>query len=738
LKEERIAELWKWRQRLSPVLRNQAEVQRIIGYLELKNGNPSAAFAAFIAAARREPDRRDVCYQISQLLYQAGDNEAAAVFVQHLERLRRLQETQDRTLMGAAAPDVSSMLALISAYADCGRLLEAYGWSQLAAERFPDAPLLLERRQRLYEATRGLPLSLIPEDLNPAFRIAVSDYQFAVPDVVTDRNTEDPQQPGSDVAARFEVTGAAAGLDFTFQNGVADQATRRMFEFTGGGTAVVDVDLDGWEDIAFAQGGLWDMRGTPQNAADAIFRNVRGTRFAEISAASQFGGTEFAQGLAVGDLDQDGFPDVLVVGVGAATVWVNRGDGTFSRKEIPLPATLPPDHWLTSCAMGDFNQDGFSDLYLAGYLAGPDLFDRTCPGAGPDPELCSPTQFSAANDILLMNDGRGGFHDATQLLPNAGAGGKGLGVLVFDPAGSGRPAVFVTNDTTPNALLVPAEDGQSWSDTAFASGLAVSSQGKPEGSMGIAFGDVDGDGHWDVLTTNFLFEGHAFHHGQGNAVFRDERSQTEILNASRDVLGFGTQFLDVDLDGRVELFVANGHVDDLRHRDRPYRMQPQLFEFRDQRFHLLSAARLGSYFQERHLGRAVARLDWNADGLPDLAVTHLHEPSILLTNGCPQPGHHLGLRLIGTSGDRDAVCATLECTTGQTVQLRQITQGDGYLCANSKRVGFGCGAAKVVDKLRITWPGGGQQAFENVPVPGEYWLVQQRTQLYPVAAQSQP
>ncbi|MBW3543185.1 MAG: CRTAC1 family protein, partial [Planctomycetes bacterium] len=244
--------------------------------------------------------------------------------------------------------------------------------------------------------------------------------------------------------------------------------------------------------------------------------------------------------------------------------------------------------------------------------------------------------------------------------------------------------------------------------------------------------DVDDDGLFDVHVTNFLAESNTLYLGLGAGTFEDATRALGLERPTLDVLGFGTQFLDADLDGRLELFVSNGHVDDLRQDGKPYRMPPQLFRWNGRQFVEADARPLGPYFRGEWLGRPVARLDWNRDGRDDLVVGHLYDDSALLTNTTPDAGRFLSLRLFGVQSNRDAIGTTVEARFGERAIVRQLTAGDGYQASNERRLIFGIGTADRIDELTVRWPSGAIQRFANVAAPAELFL-REGGQLLPAA-----
>jgi hypothetical protein len=245
--------------------------------------------------------------------------------------------------------------------------------------------------------------------------------------------------------------------------------------------------------------------------------------------------------------------------------------------------------------------------------------------------------------------------------------------------------------------------------------------------MGIGLGDVDNDGRMDVHVTNFLNESNTLYVNPANGVYEDRTRALGLHSPAIGVLGFGTQFLDVDLDGRLELFVTNGHVDDLRRFGRPYEMPPQLFQWNERQFVEVATNELGPYFRKKWLGRSVARLDWNRDGRNDILVGHLATESALLTNTTPDAGRFLSIRLFGVQSNRDAIGTTVRVRFGKRTIVRQLTAGDGYQASNERRLIFGVGKAEQIDELIVQWPSGTIQNFANIPTSREVCLPEGRT-----------
>jgi hypothetical protein len=307
-------------------------------------------------------------------------------------------------------------------------------------------------------------------------------------------------------------------------------------------------------------------------------------------------------------------------------------------------------------------------------------------------------------------------------------GGRGLGLVAGDFDGRGRLSLFVANDTDANFFFQSAPDGRGFRETALRCGLAYGDQGRAQSGMGVAAGDFDEDGRLDLLVTNFAREYNALYLQALPGLFSDEIRRSGMAQASLAVLGFGTQALDGDLDGRLDLVVSNGHIQNERaYTGDEYQMPPQFFHgLGGGRFAEAPADGLGPYFAGRYLGRSMARLDWNRDRREDVAISHLDVATSLLLNATANAGHSVALRLVGTTSSRDAIgaIATLQ-VQGRTI-VRHLTAGDGFQASNQRLLVFGLGEETRVDGLTISWPSGLQQQFADLPVDSELLLVEKQ------------
>lgn len=733
----RFDDLRVWQQKLPPDASDSPEVWRVRGHLAEHDGDVSSAIRCFGESFRRAPEPVAVALRLTQLLHVANEHKLAAQIEELVVRMQRLDDAMNRYFHGEGLSPVDDALALITAMEDVGRLWEAYGWCLEALRRHPQHPQLLQRRSELKAKVRDLPLVKTNPAESPL--VAVDWSRFSLPSVGRSSRENLPTSNNGDVVRgtlTFREEAAAVGLQFRYMNGIDQEPTRRMFEFTGGGVGVLDFDVDGFPDAYFTQGSHWPNDPRQTEFLDRLFRNIDGSRFADVTESSGLIESSFSQGVSIGDFDADGFPDVYVANIGRNRLLRNLGDGCF--EEMTESAGIASMSWTTSCVLADLTNDGLPDLYDVNYVTSRDVFERVCRQRDGSPALCAPFDFDPQDDQFWWNLGDGTFRDATREVFGVVPGGKGLGALVWSPDDARRLNLLVTNDTTPNFHFVldrelnPSAPGAAigihYSEQGLASGIALNGEGKATGSMGIALGDADGDGRSDLLITNFYAEPNTFFLNRSPGLYEDRTKQLRLDAPSLNMLGFGTQFADFDLDGTLELFVANGHVDDLSRSGKPYRMRPQVFRWDGSRrmFDEVSAHSLGAYFQASWLGRSVALLDWNRDGREDVLVGHLHSDSVLLTNTATTRCRSVMLRLIGITSNRDAVGAIVRAGITSDVfnRVRQVTAGDGYQASNERRIVIGAGTVDQIHTLQIEWPSGRVQTFHDVPVGRPLALVE--------------
>lgn len=530
----------------------------------------------------------------------------------------------------------------------------------------------------------------------------------------------------SDAGFAFRAIGPESGLSFERTDDI--RGLRRILEANGGGVALFDFDRDGRLDTYFTNGCRLPLSVGDGESRGELFRNRGGFRFESAAVSSGLIQHGYMHGCAVGDYDADGFDDLYLTAYGPDALWRNNGDGTLT--PVTEPAGVAAPGWGSSAAFGDLEGDGDLDLYVVNYLDESDESPTLCPNPdSPDGySQCPPAMFRGVDDVLYLSDGEGRFVDATASAGIVGTRGKGLGVVIADLGGDPRPEIFVANDGEANFLFAaasPPGEAIRYEERALTSGVALNESGYAQANMGVAVGDYDADGETDLFITHFFGDTSTLYDGRGGLAFEDATRSSGLGPVSRDRLGWGTVFFDPDNDGWLDLFVANGHVDDrtFMSHDEPYRMRPQVFRNRRDGSFADVSDLAGEYFRGEWLGRGVAAGDLDGDGRVDLAVSHQLAPSVLLRNETETGSASLILRLAGTASNRNGIGARLELRESGVVTAREIIGGGSYLSASALEAHFGL-RGKDRAAVRLRWPSGETQEFDAAA--GEWLVVEGR------------
>ena len=524
--------------------------------------------------------------------------------------------------------------------------------------------------------------------------------------------------------ARFREVASEAGVQFAYRDG--QEAGRfSILESLGGGAAQVDFDLDGLNDLYFPGGGQFtpEFRATP--AAAPLFQNRGDLQFRDVTALARLQvPRSYNHGIAAGDFDADGFPDLLVTGYGGLTLFHNLGDGTFV--EISGAAGLDDTLWSSSAGWADFDGDGSLDLFVAHYVDWSPENDPQCPGPTPDQprEVCSPRRFKGLPDALYLSNGDGTFRNASVdgglRQPGTDDDGqdKSLGVVIADLDLDGDPDVYVGNDTVPNFLYI--NQGGQLKEVALRSGTALSDRGTPDGSMGVDIVDFNLDGRPDIWVANYERESIALYRqekGSGNPgdVFFTHVSQmVGITNVGGLFVGWGTAFFDFDRDGDEDAIVSNGHVIRFPSNSEIEQL-PLLLENLDGKRFQNVAPIAGPYLAAKHRGRGLAVGDLNADGRVDVVISNVNDPVALLVNDSADTNHWLGLKLVGRSSHRDAIGAWVRLKTSAGTQMHLVKGGSSYASTSDRTLHFGLREATAAESVEIHWPSGIVQTLTQVP-----------------------
>lgn len=698
----------RWNAGLSDEAAEHPRIWNVRGTWARRSGQPEAAARCFWESVRREPNDRSAVSQLVVVLTEL-DHDRVDVFHRWMERLVELENLvrwEKASLNPGAFPEVPRILE------EMGRRYEARAWYDAALWDGFDHPEVVAARDRLTDELG--PDS--PWSANPADEVDLSGYPVPDwPEVDEGGGPASRQPPVEPSRIRFADATADVNVDFTFHSDAdPTDAKHYLSEWDGGGAAVLDFDGNGEPDLYLTQGSEWPET-TAESPLDQLLRNVGG-RYEAVTESADVREDRYSQGVTVGDIDQDGFPDVFVANVGPNRMFLNNGDGTFTDITEDAGVAGGDDEWSSSCVLADLDGDTLPDLYVVNYLEAASL--AGCPRR----PSCAPTTFEGAQDRLYLNNGDGTFRDATEESGVVRPNGKGLGVLAIDLDGTGRLDLFVANDTTANFLFVNrAEEGPLlFDERAIARGLAYDADGLTQSCMGIAVADVNGDETLDLFVTNFVDEANTLYVQEEFGLFEDRTAGAGLRAKGFPMLGFGTQFLDADLDGDPDLVVANGHVNPFLDRGA---MRPQCFEnVGEGRFEEVTSA--GPYFDRRLLGRPLARLDWNRDGRDEFVVTHIDAPAVVLVNETPTDNHFLALELVGTRSERDAIGTRVRVRSGDRTWAMQLTAGDGYQSSNERRLLFGLGDRDTIDEVTIQWPSGGTDELRGLTVDTRYVVVE--------------
>ena len=501
----------------------------------------------------------------------------------------------------------------------------------------------------------------------------------------------------------FNNAATTAGIDFLPEDG--SSGLKHFVETAGSGGGWLDFDGDGLLDLYLLNGAQTPGRELASKPSNRLYRNL-GNRFADVTANAGVGDEGYGMGFCVGDIDADGLIDFMVTNYGDDRLFRNLGDGRF--KQVAGSAGVADPRWSTGCAFGDLDGDGDLDLYVSRYARFDFEHSPFCGDRARDLRTyCNPTAFRGEVDSLYINDGKGRFVDqARQRGIHQGDEDRGFAVLLSDLDDDGDLDIYVANDGSLNRVY--RNDGKGhFEDESLLSGAGLNARGLAEAGMGADIGDVDGDGHMDVLVTNYSMENNTLYRNLGDFAFDDVTARFGLAGVSFRSVGWGIQFLDADNDGDLDLAIANGHpIDNIEQFESmlSYRQHNQLFEnLNGKRFREITSA--GDFAKPLRSSRGLAAGDYDNDGRVDLLVLNSRDRAELQRNLGPL-NHWLGLRLIGPENNRFAIGAriTLESATGK--QVREIRSGGGFLTQADLRAHFGLGPNTDTVSYQIRWPGG--------------------------------
>jgi len=525
---------------------------------------------------------------------------------------------------------------------------------------------------------------------------------------------EDPRQTAKKDSRPIEFVDitSSAGIKFGFRT--LAPGTRYLIETMGGGGGFIDYNGDGFLDIY-----LVCYSQTPQpdrqiRLKDVLYRNNGDGTFTDVTESAGISSSMLGMGLAVGDYNNDGWPDMYITGYGASKLYLNTGKGSFT--DVTARAGVGNKRWGTSAAFFDYDNDGYLDLFVCNYLSFDPDGKVACDFFEGRP-YCYLARFKGSASVLYHNNRDGTFTDVSEKAGIAKHIGKGLGVIAFDYNNDGKIDIFQANDGAPNFLFRNNVDG-TFSEVALEANCALDPDGNARGGMGVDAEDLDGDGYQDIFVTNFSQETNAFWHNNGDGTFDETTHELGLGRISYVMSGFGTRFFDYNNDGLVDLFVLNGHPFEPINRVFPettYAEPPFLFENTGKGFREVAALH-GAPLKKSYLGRGLAVGDTDNDGDPDLLLLNAGEPPVLLRNDGGNKNHWLGVKLVGTKSNRDGIGAKVTISAGGRQRSKELLGGTSYCSASDRRLLFGIGNNEKIDALTVHWPSGQVTTSRDVAI----------------------
>jgi len=519
------------------------------------------------------------------------------------------------------------------------------------------------------------------------------------------------------IPVRFKDVRKAAGIIFLQDSTESDQ--KYYLETMGTGVAWLDYDQDGLMDLYFVQSAATDAYKPATPLRSALYHNNGDGTFTDVTEKAHLGGEgHYGQGVAVGDFDNDGYPDLYVTGYGRAILYRNNHDGTFT--DVTAKAGVADEGgWSTSAGWFDYDRDGWLDLVVTNYIDWSPANNIWCGERKPGyRSYCNPGNYKGQKTKLYHNNHDGTFTDVSEKSGVGLAESKGMGVVLADFNNDGWPDIAIANDTWPNFLLLNNHDG-TFKDVSLVSGLAANEDGGYEAGMGIDAADVDGDGLLDVYITHLDFELNRLYHNEGGGTFTDVTYTSGIGNKAILLSGVAAKFLDYDNDGWPDIVQLNGAMLEnvnLYHSEVTYKEPMLMFRNLGHGKFEKTSDSLGADFLRPVAGRGLATADFDNDGDIDIATNNRGDYPELLRNEGGNANHWLEVLLIGTKSNRDGIGSVLKLTSEGFVHVEQAEGGGSYMSASDPRIHFGLGKRTKIESLVITWPSGQVDKLANLPV----------------------
>lgn len=716
---DRAQAVQQWSKSLPPGIEAYSHYWMAAAIWAHRQGAMEQAARAYWSAVRLNENDPEALQGLASSLNELGRTDVAGQAARRAELIATLR-SQIATLSTWDFDSQKTVVDLALTLDQLGRRWEAANWLIIAhtMKQDPDPRLETTFRTIRSDLTGATPWQL-PEQM-VAKKMDLSSF----PEVAWRQSREEALSPTGNRSAgtlRFRDEAEARSLTHVCEIGKThgQESGLMIYQSGAGGAGAIDFDLDGWPDIY-----LTVMDGTPNqqdSGPNRLYRNRMG-EFRDVTNLSLLVDRGFSQGISVGDYNADGWPDLYVANIGENRLYRNNGDGTFSN--VTEQCGLGGTGWTTSVAMADLNQDGHADIYEVGYCRGKQPLTDPC--MLPEMRSCNPLAFDPEPDRIWAGNGDGTFTKADRWLGPHQAG-RGFALVIGDFDRQPGLETYVANDMTANHYWDRPADTREFAlaEQAPLRGLAFDRRSKAQASMGIAAADADHDGDIDFLLTHFVEEYNTYYQQHGDGIWADESQVAGFADSSKTTLAYGTQWIDVDNDGSLEVFIANGDIDDFQSQGRAYRQPAQLLtQFTRGRWQPMQSDQLGDYFAQDRLARAVATLDANRDGRSDLLVTHLFEPVALLINRTETPGKQTRFFLKATTTHRDAIGARVRFTIdGQTFE-QQLLAGNGFQCVNEPCIVFGVSDAERLEDVQVIWPSGVTEKLGDLAPGVDYMVVE--------------
>lgn len=732
VQQRKFTEITDWMQNAPDQSQTYPEYWLTLGDWATERSEFSQACHAYWKAANCDPNHSGAWGKFSQslrLLDQSATLDQDTVTAKQLgdidRRIGLLLELRSRFYSFAASGRKSQKDAVdvAESLVELGRNWEAEAWTAAAmgltenqTERLvPLRETVLNRLRNdtTWQSTKDQPALQLSLDRLPEVDVHRQPSQLDRPPFI-------PQIASSEHLRFTNESESWALGSIGGKNNPSDARLAALIRSTGVGGASIDYDLDGWQDLVVmgAGGTMLQLDSMPNE----LLRNTD-AKFKRVTDNAGVTDTAFGQGVATGDINEDGFPDLFFANLGHSGLYVNNGDGTFTNRTTMLGDSEPK--WTTSAAFVDLSGDGLTDLLTTNYCKIVPHLDKACPNEDGILGPCHPLKFAADNDRFYLNRGDGHLLDnSQQWIPHISPG-RGLGIVAGKLDGTNL-GVLIANDMSANHFYTHSESQPSLIESAAARGVAVDERTMTQASMGIAASDFDNDGKLDFYITGFAREYNILYEQRTPGCWRDQTGRSNLIEPTLMTVGFGTQAVDMDNDGIDEIFVTNGHIGDFDDPTAPPYEQPLQIFRRDQQggFELINDDSWGNYFSTSHVGRALWTMDVNRDGDKDVLITHTYEPICLLVNHSKPINHKIAFRLVATQNSRDAIGATVHFTCGGQPRTLWVLAGDGYFCANERILRLGLGNVTQVEDVTVTWQDGSSVEYGTLAADAEYLLVE--------------